>query len=314
MGLTIGIAAIAAVMPAPKPPTFRVLEWNVSDSAWSTHSAEARAVLRHADPDVLVLAQVTPGLDAELRRMLNGLRGPRDTVWFISSRQNDPYETTIIAARDTIREVPEFQRLTFADTGMLGTLAALPSGRGAPAKRDSVSDVHANAGLVRVNGAWTLIVGVHLTCCGTPTDWREYRRQLGAGEIRRAIMRVLSRVTPAGVVVAGDMNLVAGAAALDTLLGIARRAPLGPMRRADARQPDGWTDWTWDGRGTAFNGGRLDNLIYSSGTLTAARATVWDTELMPPDTLSAHGLTPETSKNINRHRPVVVDLRFSKSR
>jgi hypothetical protein len=267
-------------------------------------------VLRHADPDVLVLAQVTPHLDAELRQMLRGLRGPGDTTWFISSRQNDSYEATIVAARDTVRELPEFTLLTFPDTGILGKLAAFPNGAGSPAKRDSVNDVHANGSMVRVGGSWMLVVGVHLTCCGTPTDWREYRRQLGAVLVRQAAMRVLSHTKPAGVVITGDMNLVAGAASLDTLLGTVRRAPLLPMRRAEALQPDGWTDWTWDARGTAFNGGRLDNLIYSSGSLSVTRATVWDTELMSADTLSAHGLTAETSKTINRHRPVVVDLQL----
>jgi hypothetical protein len=305
----VALATVAMGATPSTAATFRVLEWNVSDSAWLTHGDASRAVLRHADPDVIVLAQVTPHLDADLRRMLRGLRGPGDTTWFISSRQNDSYEATIIAARDSVRELPEFALLTFPDTGTLGRLATFPTGTGAPAKRDSVIDVHTNGAMVRVGGSWMLVVGVHLTCCGTPTDWREYRRQLGAVMVRRAVMRVLSHTKPVGIVITGDMNLVAGAASLDTLLGTARRAPLGPMRRAEALQPDGWTDWTWDARGTAFNGGRLDNLIYSSGSLDVARATVWDTEFMAADTLSAHGLTPETSKTINRHRPVVVDLR-----
>ena len=115
-----------------------------------------------------------------------------------------------------------------------------------------------------------------------------------------------------GAIAAGDINLVAGAAALDTLLATATRAALGPMRRADAVQLDGWTDWTWDGRGTPFNGGRLDNVIYSSGALTVLRARVWDTEFLPADTLRAHELTPTTSSSIGRHRPVVVDFRFEK--
>ena len=80
------------------------------------------------------------------------------------------------------------------------------------------------------------------------------------------------------------------------------------MRRADALRLDRWTDWTWDGRGMPFNGGRLDNVLYSSGTLAVRRALVWDTEFLPADTLRAHGMDASTSKTIGRHRPVVVDF------
>lgn len=159
-----------------------------------------------------------------VRRMLRGLRGPGDTTWFISSRQNDSYEVTIIAARAT----------AFAN--------------------------------------W---LSSHCSRSPTPersADWRRSEWARRASETR-----------------------------------FRHRCPR--ERRAQALQPDGRPDWTWDPRGTAFNGGRLDNLIYSSGPLEVAHATVWDAELMSADTLSAHGLTPETSKTINRRRPVVVDLR-----
>ncbi|MEO7086949.1 MAG: endonuclease/exonuclease/phosphatase family protein [Gemmatimonadaceae bacterium] len=311
--VSLAIASVFAMRARervpPVPGTFRVLAWNVSDSAWLKQAEATRAILRHADADVLILAQVAPGLEPDVRALLRGLRGAADTTWFISARQNDSYETTLIAARDSVKGLPEFALLTFPDTGGLGRNAAIPSGPGAPARRDSVTDVHTNGAMVRVGGEWILVVGVHLTSSGSQTDWREYRRELGATLIRQSVMRVLSASRPAGIVVAGDMNLAGGPAPLDTLLGMARNGPLGPMRRAEALQPDGWTDWTWDGRGTAFNGGRLDNLIYSSGSLAVKSAIVWETELMSPDTLRAHGLTADMSRSINRHRPIVVELR-----
>ena len=52
----------------------------------------------------------------------------------------------------------------------------------------------------------------------------------------------------------------------------------------------------WDGRGTAFNGGRLDVLAYSAGVLHAVNARVWNPELMPADTLRADDLTPDASR------------------
>ena len=99
---------------------------------------------------------------------------------------------------------------------------------------------------------------------------------------------------------------------MDTLLGGLRRSPLAPMRRADVLHFDGWTDWTWDGRGTPFNGGRLDNVLYSSGALEPRHAWIWDTEWLPADTLRAHGLDAGASQAIGRHRPVVVDFSLAR--
>jgi endonuclease/exonuclease/phosphatase family metal-dependent hydrolase len=293
---------------APSGASFRLLEWNVSDSEWVKHADETRAVLRHADADVFVLAQVAGSIDAlAIRRMLAGLRGPSDTTWFVSVRAGEPVEHTVIASRDTIREVPEFETVLYPETGRGAVLAQPDTAQGTPA-RDRIASVHTNGALVRANGSWIFVVGVHLTCCGVANSWREYRRQLGAAVIRDRTRAVLVREHPSSMIVAGDMNLVSGSAALDTLLSIASQPPVGPMRRAEAIHADGLTDWTWDGRGTAFTNARLDNVIYSSGTLAVLRARVWDTELLPPDTLGAHHLTVATSRTINRHRPVVVDF------
>ncbi|MCG6954892.1 MAG: endonuclease/exonuclease/phosphatase family protein [Gemmatimonadetes bacterium] len=308
--LTLVIAStVGSREPAPSPG-FRLLEWNVSDSAWIRHREESRAVLRHVDPDIVVLVQVAAGMTAGgIRDMLVGLRGPADTTWFVSSRGDGDYEHTVIASRDTIRDLPGFARVPYPAADEAAVRADIPAGEHVP-PRDTVSLVRANGAMVRVGDRSALVVGVHLTCCGAPGSWRETRRRLGAAVVRKRVRETLWHESPPALVVAGDLNLVAGRAPLDTLLATVEGLPLGPMRRADAVHPDGWTDWTWDGRGTPYNGGRLDNVIYSSGSLTVVDACVWDTEFMPPDTLRAHGLAPATSANIGRHRPVVVDLRF----
>ena len=317
--LLLALAAYAApAQDRAAPPrdgrAFRLLTWNVSDSAWVQHLDETRAVLRHADADVFAFEQVAPGMDAgAVRRILSGLRGPADTTWFVSVRPADPaVEHTVIASRDPIREIPEFALVEVADTGRLATLGAWPDSarfRGIYATRAAT---RSNAASVRVRGAWVLVTAVHLTCCGSPGDWREFRRQAEAAAIRKRLDEVAARVRPDAVVVAGDMNLVSGRAAMDTVLGSLRRSSLGPMRRADALHFDGWTDWTWDGRGTPFNGGRLDNVIYSAGALAPGHARIWDTEWLPTDTLRAHGLEAATSQTIGRHRPVVVDFSLAR--
>ncbi len=285
---------------------FRLLEWNVSDSAWLKQAAATRAVLRYADPDVVVLVQVAPAIDAAaVRRILAGLRGPADTTWFVSMGAAG-VEHTVLASRDSVRPDAELTAVPYPRAGAAAARGAIPP-------MDTVELARTGSGLVRVNGAMIrlggerlFLTGIHFTCCGTPDTWREYRRQAEATEIRARMRAVLESRTVDGVIAAGDMNLVSGPAPLDTLLAIGLPGSLGRMTRVNATHADGWTDWTWDGRGTPFNGGRLDNVAYSAGTLEPRFARVWDTEFLPPDTLRAHGLAASTSASIGRHRPVVV--------
>ncbi|MEP6762929.1 MAG: endonuclease/exonuclease/phosphatase family protein [Gemmatimonadaceae bacterium] len=306
----------ASAQPTRPANAFRVLEWNVSDSGWVRQSASSRAVLRWANPDVLVLAQVSKGLNANaIKRMLSGLRGPADTTWFItidSVNALGNVEHTVIASRDSVKQVPEFALVLFPETGALAARATIPANDSVTRARGGNESVRTNGAMVRVGSNWLFVVGVHFMCCGTIDTWREYRRQLGAIAVRDRLNKVLTRLTPNGIIIAGDMNLVSGSAPLDTVLTAAAKSPFAPMVRANALHFDNWTDWTWDGRNTPFNGGRLDNIVYSSGKLVATNARIYDTEYLPLDTLTAHELTSGTSVLINQHRPVVVDFTFKR--
>lgn len=291
--------------------SFRVLQWNVSGSAWMKHADVALAVLRHADPDVLVLDEVEPGLGAEgVRQMLSRLRGPGDTTWFVSFGAGGSYQRTAIASRDSVRGLPEFALVPFPDTGRAAAAGAVPDSVQSHPTRAESGTIGTNGAIVRLGGRRLLVVGMDLTSSGMAGSWRDARRQVEAVAIRERMRAAIARVHPDGVIAAGDMNIVTGPAPLDTILSAVTTGPLGPMRAADAVQHDGWTTWTWDGRGTAFNGGRLDVVIYSSGTLVPGVGRVWNSELMPPDTLRAHHLVAGSSASINRHRPVVVDFSF----
>ena len=310
LGLLFGNVQTFA-QPTSPPRTFRLLEWNVSDSAWLKQPDATHAILRHANPDIVVLVQVSPLIDPNgIRRLLRGLRGASDTLWFVEMGQALGIEHTVIASRDSVKALPEFAKVTFAEAGALAQRAAVPANDSVTRSKGPVELVRTNGAMVRVRGQWVFVTGIHLMCCGLADTWREYRRQLGAIAIRDLIQAVIHRVKPVAAIVAGDLNLVSGRAALDTILRAGQAAPLGPLERAEALHFDGWTDWTWDGRTTPFNGGRLDNVLYSSGRLTPTMTRIWDTEYMPADTLAAHGLTAAMSRSINQHRPVVVDFSF----
>ena len=306
-----GSRSIDRAAPSGATRGFRALQWNVSGDAWTRHAAEARAVLRHADPDLFILDEVDPALgESGVRAMLGGLRGAADTTWFVSLGAGGSYQRTAIASRDSVVALAEFALVPFPDTGGAAARAAVPDSVRSHPTRAEAATVATNGAMVRVAGRRLFVVGLDLTSSGAAGSWRDVRRQVEAVAIRERMRAVLARLAPDGVIAAGDLNLATGPAPLDTLLGSVSAPPLGPMRAADAVHHDGWTTWTWDGRGTAFNGGRLDVMTYSAGTLEPTRGRVWNTELMPPDTLLAHQLAPGTSASINRHRPVVVDFVF----
>jgi hypothetical protein len=68
-----------------------------------------------------------------------------------------------------------------------------------------------------------------ITCCGTPGTWREYRRQLAATLVHAHMRQTLAHEQPGEVSAAGDMNLVTGGAALDTILCTLVAGPRRPV-------------------------------------------------------------------------------------
>ena len=293
--LGLGCWVLGVALLFPQHPAFRLLEWNVSDSAWAQRPEATRTLLRNADPDILVLVQVAPGMDStSIRALLTGLRGPADTTWFLGINTNGAgAEHTVIASRDSVVSLGDFRAAQLPDTGALARLAAVPDTETGRTVAPAAINLRTNGALVRSHGRWILVAAVHLTCCGTAGSWREYRRQLAAITIRDLVRQDAAARRPAGVVIAGDFNVVSGDAPLDTLLGTLS-PPLGPMRRATAIGPDGTSDWTWEGRGTPFPNGRLDHVLYSSGSLAVMRAKVLQ------------------DSDINRHRPVVVDMEITR--
>src|SRR6478672_3391866 len=113
----VALACCLAVLSSPiraqstkTPSTFRVLQWNVSDSAWVKKLDSTRAVLRYADPDVFMLVSISASMDgSSIRQALSGLRGPADTTWFVTSLPAESgLEHTAIASRYRITSIPEF--------------------------------------------------------------------------------------------------------------------------------------------------------------------------------------------------------------
>ena len=73
VALAIGLAV--ADEQSEDKPGVRILSWNVSDDSFASHTAEFQALVSHANPDVLLLDEVSPSADIDkLNDILNGLR------------------------------------------------------------------------------------------------------------------------------------------------------------------------------------------------------------------------------------------------
>jgi len=319
----VGILALLAAACAPTaggspsaapPPAFRALVWNVGDSSFVLHPATFRGVLRAADPDVLILDEVGGEIEpAELLPILRGLRGGADTVWHLAWGAGGDYQRTVVASREPVEPLPEFSPLPFTRITQR-VFDRAPDSLHAKLRRDFELGVAANAAVVRSGGRRLLVVGVDLWARGTPESWEEARRRVEAATIREAVDRVLARLASEGravdgVVLGGDLNLVAGRAPLDTLLA-SPGAGWQPLDIAPALHADGLSRWTWDGRGTRFHSRQMDLMLYSPEALSVDQARVFDSEQMPAVELARFGLSAEASNSLSRHRPVIVDFRW----
>lgn len=317
--LTAACAPGAGGRPyAAPPPAFRALVWNVGDSSFVLHPTTFRGVLRAADADVLILDEVGGEIEpAELIPILRGLRGGADTVWHLAWGAGGDYQRTVIASREPVEPLPEFSPLPFTRTRQR-VFDRAPDSLHAKLRRDFDGGVATNAAVVRSGGRRLLVVGLDLWARGTPGSWEEARRRVEAATIRDAVGRVLGRLSSEGravdgMVLGGDMNLVAGRAPLDTLTA-SPGAGWQPLAIAPALHADGLARWTWDGRGTVFHSSLMDLMLYSPEALSVERARVFDSEQMPPAELARFGLRADASKSLSRHRPVVVDFRWLRAR
>lgn len=299
--------------PAGRDARFRVSVWNVAESSFVRRPDAFRRILRETDADLFSFDEVGEQTSPDqLLRTLRGLRGDADSVWHLSWGTGGDYQRTVIASRSPLKHMPEFAPLPFpAGTDLV--LRKAPDSLHARLRSDFARGVATNAVVVEVLGRRLLLAGLDLWARGnSPDSWEEARRRLEATAIRDALRLVLARLEAEGrrvdgIVVGGDMNLVAGRAALDTLLAL-DAGRLGPLTRAPALHADGWSTWTWDGRGGPFHSAPMDAVLFSARTLTALRARIVDWDVFPATERAALGLTPAPVAGLSRHRPIVVDF------
>lgn len=306
--------AHAQNLPAASPAHFRVLSWNVSDDAFVAEERAFQSLLSWADPDIVLLDEVTPSIEPDdLGRSLTTLRPRSPADWEINVGASGGRQRCVIASRWPQERVPEFAAVVpYPDADRQYLQHRMSASDLEYANFGMDGGIPVNAAVVLVGGRRLLTVIADLQCCGGDQDsWQEYRRRAEVREIRRLVRQVLRRTVVDGVVVAGDLNVVNGPLPLVLLAG--PYTPRHPgLIAAEVYQPDGLAAWTWDGRRTPFPSSTLDYQLYDPRSLAPRLGLILDTEHLLNDELTQYGLDVGTSATTGRHRPLVVDYGWTR--
>ena len=177
------------------------------------------------------------------------------------------------------------------------------------ARAESAGGLSATGAWATVYGVDVLFVPVDLQSAGYDGSPRDRLRELQAATLNRAITATLGNRPDAGIVVAGDLNLVGSARPLDALrrgLGVGGSdLAVARLERLRDRSLATWRS-TWGD--DPFSPGRLDYLLYRGGVLEVDRAFVFDAADMSPVARGALAIL-ESDTDKSDHLPLVVDLR-----
>jgi hypothetical protein len=287
----------------------RIMSWNISDDAFVSNPAAFGALLRRADPDILLLDEVAPAADAQqLRRTLTGLRPGNEAAWHINYGVSGGRQRGVIASRSKQETLPEFSAIVpYPEDQRKHILKRMPAHDSARRSWTMDGGIPLNGALILTGKQRLLVVVADLQCCGDgPGSWQEYRRRVEMQEIRRLIRQVMARTHVDGLVVAGDFNLISTGIPLVILAGPYDEALPG-LIPVEIYHLDGSTSWTWDGRGTPFPSRALDFQLYSPRSLIVRQGLILDSEDFPAEELEQYGLQPGTSGLLSDHRPLVVE-------
>ena len=145
------------------------------------------------------------------------------------------------------------------------------------------------------------LVDAHLSCCA-----HEPERLAQAAAIRAFLREICAAADPSApaipTVVAGDLNLVATSAPLDTLLDASDLRDLTP------REPARPFACTWIPATDDYSPARLDFVLIQEADLRPIREIVLRTDTLSPETLESHGLHAHDTQIASDHLPVFIDL------
>ncbi len=297
----------------PAGTDFRVVLWNVYKLRLRQRPDGFVRVLRALDPDIILLSEVAVNAsEHELDELFKRLA--EHDKWDLVLGTSGQMQRSIVAGRKDTDAVDGFGLIEYPAAGreaaLEGDLGAQEETR---VRRLIDGGVSATAADTKADDEHLLAIVADLTCCGRAGGREDRIRQAEADAINARARLLLRGEHFRGVVIGGDLNLVASRKPLDDL----RRAlDLGgdDLAVAQPLSVDGGANYTWRQPGALFPPGRLDYVVYSRSTLEVVRALVVETEKLDERTRRRFAVeASDTDADISSdHLPVVVDFTFKR--
>ena len=307
-----GVEVVAKV-----PGALRVVTWNVSSLSFRNNQDAFRRVVAALAPDVLLLDEIYFAVTREdLARFTRGLAAEGEAwSWWLAS--GGGRQRTAVGARGReVRGESGMGRIGYRPGALeswLRTVGDEPEVPGMPppsvlARAEAEGGLSATGAWVTVDGRDILFVPVDLQSAGYDGSPRDWLRELQARTLNEAIATALRDRPGAGLVVAGDLNVVGSVRPLDELgrgLGVAGRdLEVARLERLRDRSLATWrSTWGED----PFSPGRLDYLLYRGAALQVERAFLFDAADMSASARDALDIL-ESDTGKSDHLPLVVDF------
>ncbi len=308
---------LAADEVARAPGALRVVTWNVSSLSFRNNQDAFRRVVAALAPDVLLLDEIYFAVTREdLARFTRGLAAEGEAwSWWLAS--GGGRQRTAVGARGReVRGESGMGRIGYRPGALESWLRAVGDEPDVPgmappsvlARAEAEGGLSATGAWLTVDGRDILFVPVDLQSAGYDGSPRDRLRELQARTLNGAIAAALRDRPGAGLVVAGDLNLVGSVRPLDELrrgLGIGGRdLEVARLERLRDRSLATWrSTWGED----PFSPGRLDYLLYRGAALRVERAFLFDAADMSASARDALGIL-ESDTEKSDHLPLVADF------
>ena len=294
-------------IPPPAPDVIRVVSWNVLYGRLLHDQERSARILTALQPDILLLQELEDG------------QTPRHVAEFLNTtlgREPSPWNVTASPIGSGLRS-------------MAASRGGMQMGDDEPIRLARTPDRFLRAAIIGtpVPGHGMLLASsVHLKCCGGPGDDSDMERIAEAMALVNAIEGIVNRSDQqdrafarstdgartvdrgiTGVIIGGDLNLVGSRVPLEVLESARTRR--GDMKAADLLHLDGSSNATWSDASSSFTPGRLDYVLYSTGTLEFDHGFILDSRRMETVDATATGLKPHDTM-LSDHAPLVLDVRL----
>lgn len=260
----------------------RAMSWNVLNGSIFANPGPFARVARALDPDIICFQELGSRTTPALLRS------------WLDEHLPSPFGWTVVISGEQ-------------GVGVATRLSAVPVTSLSGLVEPDPSNLRASSLLVAAADRRVLVTSVHLKCCGRAGDPSDQKRVAQADAIRRRLRVAQFDLSPSGLLIMGDLNLVGSYEPLQIILhqndlNATDLLATNPFVIGDA------TNATWRDPQQPYLPGRLDYAVISDAVLRVSNCFLLDTERLSESERLRLGVE-STDSAATDHLPIVVDFR-----